>query len=457
MTMLHRGQLVSGAGGDRVASAERAAACGSLWMEGIAATAPPLAGDVDADVAIVGSGYTGLSTAIALRAAGHSVVVLEREHVGFGASGRNAGHLTPVIGKDLPTLALLFRGRARALVELVELAIEHVERTIAEHAIDCAFEPVGNVMAAVHPRQHAMLDKAWKAAGALGLAAEILEPEAMRVRDLPAAFTRGMLMRRGGILDPGRYVRGLRRVAEAAGARVFERTPVTRVEEGRPAVAVTPAGRVRARAVVLAANAFTPALGWLRGTVARFHVYLFATAPLGDAARAAIGWRGREGIYTAHEMLESYRLTDDHRIVGGAKTVRYGYGGRALADDPATFAFLERVFHDRFPALREVPVTHRWGGPIAFALDFLPAVGVTGAHRNVYYAAGYAGHGIAMGSYAGTMIADLVLGREGPGRVLWGHRKVPMPPEPVRWLVAKGLIGAFGAIDRRVDRLARGG
>jgi glycine/D-amino acid oxidase-like deaminating enzyme len=432
-----------------------APAGGSVWMEGIGPDTAPLAGDVDADVAIVGGGFTGLSAAIALRAAGHSVVVLEAQHVGFGASGRNAGHLTPVIGKDLPTLALLFRGRARALVELVELAITHVERTITEQAIDCAYEPTGNLLAAVHEKQHGMLDQAAKAAADLGLASEMLEPEAMRARDVPAAFTRGMLMRRGGILHPGRYVRGLAGVAQAAGTRLFENTPVVRIEEGNPALITTPGGRVRARAVVLGTNAYTPALGWLRGTIARFHVYLFATAPLGDVERAAIGWRGREGIYTAHEMLESYRLTDDHRIVGGAKTVRYGFDGRALPDDPATFAFIEAAFRDRFPALRHVPVTHRWGGPIAFALDFLPAVGVTGAYRNVYYSAGYAGHGIAMGSYAGTMLADLLLGRDGPGRVLWGHWKVPMPPEPLRWLVARGLVGAFAAVDRRVDRLAR--
>src|SRR6185369_1701392 len=132
---------------------------GSVWMDGVTPAATPLAGDLDADVAIVGGGFTGLSTAIALRAAGHSVVVLEAEHVGFGASGRNAGHLTPVIGKDLPTLAMLFRGRARALIELVELAIGHVETTIREQGIDCAYEPVGNVMAAVHAKQHGMLTR----------------------------------------------------------------------------------------------------------------------------------------------------------------------------------------------------------------------------------------------------------------------------------------------------------
>lgn len=430
---------------------------GSLWMEGVAAAAPALTGEIEADVAIVGAGFTGLSAAIALRRAGHAVVVLEQDHVGFGASGRNAGHLTPVIGKDLPTLALLFRTRGRALVELVQLAIDHVERTLGEYGIACDYDPVGNVLAAVHPRQHGMLDKTARAAAALGLDGEILEPATMRARDLPPAFTRGFLMRRGGILDPGRYVRGLRQVAEAAGAQIYEGTPVRAIADRAPAVIVTRTGQVRARAVVLAANAYTPALGWLHRTLARVQVYLFATAPLTPAQRAAVGWHGREGIYTAHEMLESYRLTADQRIVGGAKTVRYGFGGRPLADDPGTFALIESAFRERFPALREVPITHRWGGPIAFALDFLPAVGVTGRQRNVYYSAGYAGHGIALASYAGTMIADLVAGRDGPGAALWAHRKPPMPPEPLRWLVAHGLVAAFGAIDRRVDRAVRRG
>jgi uncharacterized protein (DUF924 family) len=105
--------------------------------------------------------------------------------------------------------------------------------------------------------------------------------------------------------------------------------------------------------------------------------------------------------------------------------------------------------------LRDVVVTHRWGGPIAFALDFLPALGTTGAYRNVHYSVGYAGHGIAMGSYAGTLLADRILGRDGPGRVLSAHWKVPMPPEPFRFLVAHGLVAAFGAIDRRTDRAVR--
>jgi glycine/D-amino acid oxidase-like deaminating enzyme len=205
----------------------------------------------------------------------------------------------------------------------------------------------------------------------------------------------------------------------------------------------------------LATNAYTPDLGFLGRTVTRLHVHLFATAPLAAAERAAVDWQGREGIYTAHEMLESYRLTADGRIVGGAKRVRYGYGGRALSDaDEATSALLEHTFRTRFPELCEVAIESRWGGPIAFTLDFLPTVGRTGRHGTIYYSLAYAGHGVALASYAGTMLADLLLGRQGPGQVLWSRRPWPLPPEPLRSLAVGAITGVLGAIDRRVDRAA---
>jgi glycine/D-amino acid oxidase-like deaminating enzyme len=113
---------------------------------------------------------------------------------------------------------------------------------------------------------------------------------------------------------------------------------------------------------------------------------------------------------------------------------------------------IEDAFRARFPELSDVGITHRWGGPIGFSLDFLPAVGRAGRHGNIYYSVGYAGHGVALASYAGTMLTDMIAGRDGPGEALWGRRQVPLPPEPLRWLVVKALTGVMGAIDRRVDR-----
>lgn len=419
---------------------------------------PPLTGEHDVDVAVIGGGFTGLSTALALRREGLSVVVLEAETVGFGASGRNAGHLTPTIGKDLPTLTMMYaEERVRALIHLAETAIAHVEGLIRTHAIDCEYEPVGNVIAAVHERQHRNLDKVARAAAQFGLPGELLDADALEGRGLPRCVTRGFHEPHGGHLHPARYVRGLRRAALDAGAVLHEETRVTGIDDGPRPIVHTPAGRVRARFVVLGTNAFTPRLGWLESAAIPLQVQLFRTEPLTPEQKARIGWGGREGIYTAHEILESYRLTADDRIVGGSKDVRYGFGGRPLPDvEAATSRFIEDAFRARFPELPDVRVSDHWGGPIYLALDFLPVVGRGGRHGNVLHAVAYAGHGVAQASYAGEMVADLLLERDGPGSVLWSRRRVPLPPEPMRWLIHRGLTKLLAGIDRRADREARG-
>ena len=422
----------------------------SPWLDGADAAAPPLEGERRADVAIVGAGLTGLSTALSLRREGMDVVVLEAERAGFGASGRNAGHVTPAIGKDLPTLVRLYgRERSGALVRLAHAAIAHVETLIERHRIDCDYEPVGNLIAAVHPRQHASLDRAAAAAAGFGLPGRILERDELERRGLPRFVTRGWFEPHGGLLDPGRYVRGLRRAALAAGAALFEATPVTAIEAGSPVALRTPRGRVRASQVVLATNAWTPDLGRLRGCATRLHVQLLRTEPLDAAARDALGWAGREGIYTAHEVLESWRWTPDGRILGGSKVVRAGFGQRWLEDvDRRVADRLEQTLRQRFPELRGVPVERHWGGPIFTSLDFLPWIGRRG---NVLHALAFAGHGIPLGSYAGEMIADLLSGRSGAGSALTSRRAVPTPPEPLRWLVFHAIHGWLSGIDRRVD------
>jgi gamma-glutamylputrescine oxidase len=425
----------------------------SPWLSEPLETTAALVGDVGADVAVVGAGLAGLNAALALHADGLRCVVLEARTAGFGASGRNAGHLTPTIGKDLPTLTRLFgRERVRGLVRLADLAIQHVESLIGELQIACDYEPVGNVIAAVHPRQHANLDRAAAAAREYGVPGELLEPAEMRRRGLPARFTRGYLEPHGGILQPGRYVRGLRQAVLDRGIALYESTPVQRIDDGALATLYTPGGRARARNVVLATNAYTPRLGRLRSTMLPVYVQLFRTAPLSDAQLAAIGWQGREGIYTAHEMLESYRLTAENRIVGGAKWIRYGWNGRELPDaDPALGTALEGVFRSRFPELRDLAVTDHWGGPIGFAIDFLPLVDRGGRHGNILHAVAFAGHGVALASYAGRLVADLLLGRDSPGAALWTRRRIPLPPEPFRWLIVRALTGIFGAIDQRAE------
>lgn len=429
----------------------------SLWLDPAPAPGPPLEGSAEADVVVIGGGYTGLWTALALRERGADVVVLERDYAGFGASGRNAGHLTPTIGKDLPTVLRLYgRERGGALVRFAEAAVEHVETAIADRGIECDYVAAGNVLAGVHRGQRPALAKAAGAARQLGGAMRMLEDAEPAERGLPRFVSCGYLEERGGVLHPGKYVRALRELAVEAGTRLYESTPVDAIADGPRVRVETPRGSVSAPLCAIATNAYTPRLGRLRSAVAPLYVSLFATEPLTDEQRERVGWAGGEGIYTAHEVLESYRWTADGRIVGGSRMVRWPYGGRRLPDhDADTFAALEAMFRARFPELRDVAVERCWSGPIAMTLDFLPAIGRGGRHNNLLFAIGYNGHGVAQASYAGTLLAKMA-GGEDPGHPeLLGRRRLPMPPEPVRSLYAHGILAALRALDRRTDRRAQ--
>jgi gamma-glutamylputrescine oxidase len=430
----------------------------SPWVREPALPAPALAGDVSADVVIVGGGYCGLNTALALRERGVDVTLVEQAFCGYGASGRNAGHLTPTIGKDAPTLTLMFgHDKAGALMRFADRAVKYAEAAMQRHGIACDYLASANIIAGVHPRQEPALRKAAAAGAALGAQLTWLDGDAMRARNLPPAFTFGVLEGCGGHLHPGKYVTGLRAAALAAGTRIYERSPVLRIDEGPKVRVRTASGTVSADHLVIATNAFTPVtLRRFGSRVCPVRVSLFRTSPLTAAQRARVGWDHREGVYTAHEILESYRIDGEGRIVGGSKVVNYVYGGGlAGPDQPEAFAALERAFRDRFPMLDDVAIEAFWGGWIGMTLDFLPLCRSDG---NVHAGVAFNGHGIAQATYMGRLLADRVLGIPSEDADLLRRFGIPIPPEPLRWLLVKGLIAVFAGMDARIDRsLARKG
>ncbi len=429
----------------------------SPWVEAPVDVQPSIAGDLRTDVVVIGGGYTGLSAALSLRAAGIDVAVVERDFAGAGASGRNAGHLTPTIGKDLPTLLRLFgRARAEALVRFADDAVAYTERTIDELSIECDYIASGNVLAGVHPKHEPRLRKATETAVALGGHVRFLTSAQMRERALPPAFLCGVLEERGGTLHPGSYVMALRRRALESGVRLFEQSAVDTLEDGAPVRVRCPTGTVTADRALIATNAYTPALGWKPRALAPLRVSLFETAPLSASQLGMLGWRGREGVYTAHEILESYRLTVRGTIVGGSKVVRYAWGSRLPEGyDPAAFGIVERAFRERFPALATVPIDAFWGGWIGLTLDFLPIIGAGGTHGNLLYGFGYAGHGVAQATLMGAMLAERAQGRAHPSEAALARKERAWPPEPLRWLAAKLLNGTLAMLDARTDRQIR--
>ncbi len=434
----------------------------SAWLPAPPEREPALAGEARSDVAIVGGGLTGLSTALALKRQGVDVVVLEREFCGHGASGRNAGHLSPTIGKDLPTLHLLYGPeRTSALVRFADHCVHRTEALIRELGIDCDYVPNGNVMAVVHPKQEKRLRRVAGLADRVGVNVRFLERDEMRARGLPASFLSGVLEGAGGTLDPAKLVLGLRRAALDAGVRIHEGSRVARIEHGAKTVVHTERGRLHAERVVMATNAWTRELGAPGEKILPLYVTLFETAPLDDAQLAAIGgWTRHEGVYTAHEILENYRLTARRTIIGGSKAPRYHAGGLPVdsaGPDERCQRVIARGFRERFPELAALPIARYWGGWIAFTLNFLPVIGASGADRRCWHAVGYCGHGVAQATTAGELLADAITGREGEWLRALPKPAPRLPPEPLLGLTARGLLAFFSALDRVTDRQLRAG
>jgi len=432
----------------------------SPWISVPRDLQPKLAGETRADVAIIGGGYTGLCAALSLREQGVDVVLLESEFCGAGASGRNAGHLTPTIGKDVPTCMKLFgQEKAVALVRFAEEGVAFVEDLMKKHAIDCDYEKTGNIIAGVHPKHRAPLQKSAEIAQSLGIKADFLDEDLMRQRALPPAFRFGVMESCGGVMNPGKYVMGLRRAAIAAGVRIHERTRVRDIEEGAKVTIRAGDGAVTADRLLIATNAYTvPELQRLWSKIIPVRVSLFMTKPLSRDQMERVGWIKREGIYTAHEILENYRFTADNRILGGSKTIAYEYGSRlAGGDRPADFAFLTEAFYDRFPMLKDLEIDVFWGGWLAVTLDYLPVTGTLGRAQNIHYSIGCNGHGIAQFSMMGAAAGDAVMGKPWERMKLLNRRFTPFPPEPFRWVVGKALQVYLESADRKIDRELRRG
>jgi glycine/D-amino acid oxidase-like deaminating enzyme len=423
----------------------------SGWIDPPGDPAPALTDELECDVAIVGGGYTGMAAALRLAERDVDVILLESAFCGWGASSRNAGHLTPTIAGDPQLLATVYRRRASELVRFADAAVHFTERLMERLRIDCEYEANGNVSAALSAGQLRRAERIARMLSDSGAEVEFIEG---RDSGLPHAFLGGILEQAGGILNPGKFARGLRGALRDSSARVFERTAVQAVEpRGAGVVVSAPGGRVRAERVLLATNAYTRDLAFSpRRIVAPLWVTLAETEPIEPARLEATGWVSRAGVYTQHVILESYRPTARGTVVFGSRLPQPPRGPLGAREpDPAVVADVARGFHERFPSLRDVAPQRAWGGWIAMTPSWLPVAGETTA--NVLYAVGYNGHGLAQAPYLGTLVADRLAGDEPHDdlRVVWRERP-RFAPAP---LFSGPALRAGWAIDRISDRLGR--
>jgi glycine/D-amino acid oxidase-like deaminating enzyme len=433
-----------------------------LWADGASsvipaatgATCPPLQGDTAADLAIVGGGLTGLVTSIAVRDRwpGRRIVLLEAGACGSGASGRNAGMAVGGCSIELDALEALLgtagaRRSAAWLAEGPRLVAAMARRVGAAGAV----EETGTLALARTARQERWQRSLATVYARLGVEAEVLDAAAVRREVASPLYRSGFHVRAGHLLvDPLRLVVALRAAALAAGVVVHENTPVTGVTEGQVLRLATPGGTVSAPAMVLATNAYSPRLGFFRNRVAPVHVACVATAPLAPPTRAALGWARRQALWEEGRVYHFFRLTPDDRVLIGGGGAAYHAGDGLVHDGTRDFERLGAALRRIFPVLEGVAITHAWSGPVAFARDFLPSIGVTGAARNIYHALGYSGSGVALSHLAARLVCDLYSGEpvdEG-GRFLVDRRFPTLLAGPLKWAAIHAVRNGWMALDR---------
>lgn len=423
------------------------------WVERPADLQPELKGDELADVIVVGAGFAGLSTALELNAQGARVIVLEQEFAGFGASGRNAGYLLGSMGIEFDLFVKRVGvERARQFVRLYDDGVNYVEGRLAALGIDCDYTPSGVIRAAVHPSQEKRLRANMKLGHELGSVTRFIDRVEMRAREIPPAFLFGSAQR-GGTLNPGKYINGLRRAALAAGVKLYERTPLLSYSEGPSITCKTAWGSATAPVLVLTTNAYTPQLGLLRNKVAPIRVSAIETQPLSAEQLASLGWKNREGLITPHYTMESHRLTAHNTMVLTTKQLGYAYGSKTpnVPDDSA-YAALARGLRERFPTLQGLGIQHCWSGYISAAYDALPVVGTTGEKHNIFYAAGCSGHGLASQSLMGAYLAARINGTDPSHLTALEHKTPSTLPEPLQWCALKAAFTAAKWMDERTNR-----
>jgi glycine/D-amino acid oxidase-like deaminating enzyme len=356
------------------------------------------------DVAIIGGGYTGLAAARTLARAGTDVTLLEQHHLGWGASGRNGGFVLQGYKPEMAELArMVGPERARRMFRLTLEAMQLLERLIDEEGIACDFSRCGAVTLAAKPGHLPPLEQSGRfLRQELGYETELLCREDIG-REIGSARYHGALLDPGGCsLQPAKYVRGLGQAAERAGARLMEDTEVTRVKKvGGGFELGTSRGLMRAREVLAATNGYTPAaLARLRRRVIPIGSYIIATKPLGEELARRLIPKGRVMNDTKH-LLYYFRLSPDGRMV---------FGGRASftpASTQRSAAILASGMREVFPELAGAPIEYAWSGKVAYPIDRLPHAGRL---DGVHYSMGYCGHGVALATYLGTRMGEVLLG-----------------------------------------------
>lgn len=395
----------------------------SLWSATArepALAAVALAGERDVDLAVIGGGFMGCSAALSAAEGGASVALLEAKTVGWGASGRNGGQVIPGLKYDPSEMRARWGEAAgRRLTDAVGGAADMVFDRVRRHAIACEAKRGGWIQAAHAAPALARVQRRARDWEAEGAPVELLDADRIRMLTGTRAYLGGWIDRRAGTLHPLSYVRGLARAAREAGAVLHETSPVTGLErDGERWRLQTPGGSLRARAVILATDAYSgPLVPWLPRSMLLVQSAQVATEPLSPNLQAHVMPEGR-GASETRRLAFYFRLSPDGRLMFG------GRGAIGDAENPGFTRALIAAMRRTFPEAADVPVAYRWSGQIGLTLDGLPRVHEPAPDLHVGF--GYNGRGVAMATLMGSWLAAKALRGIPP--------PLPIsPPAPIRW------------------------
>jgi len=426
---------------------------------------PRLRRPASADLAIVGGGFSGLWTALLARERhpDWDIVLAEGARIGWAASGRNGGFCAATLTHGERNGRRHFPDELDELRALGRANLDEIEQAIAVHQIDCDFSRSGALVVATEPHQVGWLRNE---------PGELLDADAVRAEVNSPTYLAGRYDRRDvALVNPARLAWGLAGVAEKAGIRIVEQTPVLGIgRNGTRLALATPHATITARKAALGTNAFRSLIRRIRLHTVPVYDHALVTEPLSASQLGSVGWRNRQGVSDLTNQFHYYRMTADNRILWGGYDAIYHYGRhiRTRYDQrPATTRILAEHFFQTFPQLDGLRFTHQWGGAIDTSTRFCAFFG-TAHHGDVAYALGYTGLGVGATRFGAQVMLDLLDGEPTPRTSLRmvQSRPLPFPPEPLAYagiqLTRRSLARADGRqgernlLLRTLDRIGVG-
>lgn len=419
-----------------------------------------LRGTIEADLTVIGGGFTGLWTAIqALEdEPGLKVVLLESQRCGFGASSRNGGFCDSSLTHGLENGISHWPDETKALIRAGRENLDAIEAFVARHEIPADFRRAAEIGVASEPWHVASLEESLATHRGVGGDVELLSADEMQAKVHSPTYRGGLIRRNdSALVDPARLCWGLRAAAERLGADVYEGSPAQAIEPAtRGLSVVTPGGVVLSERVVMATNAYAGPSGRSGRYVIPVYDHVLMTEPLSAAQLESVGWSGNEGLGDVSNQFHYYRRTEDDRILWGGYDATYHFNsGLEPGHDQSdhTHGRLAGQFFQTFPQLEGLGFTHRWGGPVGTTTRFTATWGT--AHKGrLTWVAGYTGLGVGASRFGARVALDLAFGRTTERTELEMVRKkpFPFPPEPLRWAGVAMTKASMQRADRRGGR-----